>query len=282
VTVHRTSATLGSLTFDLLADGPDDGGLVVLLHGFPQSADTWDAVIPLLAAAGHRVVAPSLRGYSPGARPDRNEEYRVERSVADVLALADHLGAERFSVVGHDWGGAVVWALAAAHPARLLTATAVSTPHPRAMASVLWRSTQALQSAYIPFFRLPVVSEAMLGAGGAAVLGRALRRSGLGEQRARAYTEAMRRPGALTGALRWYRAASMDLARIGPSRAPTMYVWSSGDAALGRPAAEATADHVEAPYRFEVLEGVAHWVPEEAPTELSALLLDHLATGAAD
>jgi pimeloyl-ACP methyl ester carboxylesterase len=277
--MRATQADIGDLTFDLVVDGPDEGELVVLLHGFPQTPSAWREVQPQLGAAGLRVVAPALRGYSPGARPDRTDAYGIESVAADVVALIDHLGAERAHVVGHDWGGAAAWYLGAEHPDRLVSTTSVSTPHPAAMASVLWRSTQLLQSAYIPLFRLPHVAEAVLTARRGAVLERSLRRSGLDAARAREYTDAMLEPGALTAALRWYRAASpVSLARLGPSRAPTMYVWGSSDVALGRRAAEATRDHVEAAYRFEVLEGTPHWVPEEAPSELGALLLDHIGT----
>jgi pimeloyl-ACP methyl ester carboxylesterase len=89
-------------------------------------------------------------------------------------------------------------------------------------------------------------------------------------------------PGAMTGALNWYRAADPGLvAGLGPITTPTLYVWSTWDPALGREAAEATAQHVDGPYRFEVLEGVSHWIPEEAPDSLNAFLLEHLAGGTA-
>jgi pimeloyl-ACP methyl ester carboxylesterase len=274
--VQTSQITTGPLTFDTLRDGPDDGALVLLLHGFPQTAEAWSGIIPELAGAGYRVVAPAQRGYSPGARPADVSSYGIEQLTADTLAIADSCGADRFHVVGHDWGGAVAWKLAADHPDRLLSVTSLSTPHPRAMASVAWRSTQLLQSAYIPFFRLPKVPETVLSARDGAVLRATLERSGLDRSSAERYTRAMLAPGALTAALNWYRAASPRLSRTSPSVAPTLYVWSSRDAALGRAAAEETARHVEGAYRFEVLEGVSHWIPEEAAERVSALLLEHL------
>jgi pimeloyl-ACP methyl ester carboxylesterase len=133
-------------TLDVDEAGPADGPLVVLLHGFPQTAASWDQVLPALAAAGFRVVAPAQRGYSPAARPMSSRDYGIEALAADVLAVADHLGASRFSVVGHDWGGAVAWWLGATAPERVQTVTSLATPHPAAMARVALRSTQVLRS----------------------------------------------------------------------------------------------------------------------------------------
>ncbi|MGH9182018.1 MAG: alpha/beta fold hydrolase, partial [Acidimicrobiales bacterium] len=127
----------GELVFDALAAGPDDGPLVLLLHGFPQSSGEWRSQLAALAGQGYRAVAPDQRGYSPGARPDGVDAYRMPLLVGDVLAMADELGAGRFHLVGHDWGAAVAWYTAAAHPDRLLSLTAVSVPHPMAFAKAL-------------------------------------------------------------------------------------------------------------------------------------------------
>ena len=128
------------------------GTPVVLLHGFPQTAACWIRVAQALAAVGYRVLAPDQRGYSPGARPAAVRTYRMPELVADVLALAEAAGAARFHLVGHDWGGAVAWALAGRHPERVATLTSVSTPHPRGLAAALLTGGQLLRSAYIGFF----------------------------------------------------------------------------------------------------------------------------------
>ena len=270
--------TLGSLTFDALLAGPEGGEPVVLLHGFPEPAACWRPQLDALARAGYRVLAPDQRGYSPGARPDGDGSYRVGHLVADVLGLADLLGMHRFHVVGHDWGGVVAWALGANHPARLHSLAVVSTPHPRALAAALPRSTQLLRSSYIGLFRLPAVAEGVLLAAGGLVLRQLLRRTGLAGPLADDYVRSMQAPGALTAALRWYRANGASLVReVGRVGVRTLYVWGSRDVPLGREAAEATARHVEGPYDFVVLDGVSHWVPEERPDELSRLLLEHAA-----
>ena len=128
-----TSFVSQGWTFDVRDSGPLDGPVVVALHGFPQTSGSWSAVTPLLTDAGYRVLAPDQRGYSPRARPTAVDDYTMDHLCADVLALADAAGADRFHVLGHDWGAAVAWALAADRPDRLASLTAVSVPHPAAL-----------------------------------------------------------------------------------------------------------------------------------------------------
>lgn len=269
---------VASITLPVLEDGDPTGAAVVLLHGFPQTPAAWDRVRPALAAAGYRVLVPTQRGYAAGARPGRRPDYRTGELVADVVALLDRLGIDRAHVVGHDWGAAVAWAMAADHPDRLLSLTAVSVPHPRALAASLVTSTQALRSWYILFFQLPLLPERLLLARNGRLLWRVLRGSGLGRESAAAYVEAMRRPGALTAALHWYRALPFGrgLTGTGPVRVPTLYVWGDGDVALGPQAAARTAGQVSGPYTFVAVPGASHWLPEEHPEALVAPLLQHL------
>jgi pimeloyl-ACP methyl ester carboxylesterase len=274
--VARLELTVGDLVFDARADGPGDGELVLLLHGFPQTSLSWRHQLGALAAAGYRAVAPDQRGYSPGARPADVGEYRVERLVGDVLGFAEALGVERFHLVGHDWGGALAWQVAGRHPERLRTVTSVSTPHPGAFRRSIQDGEQRDKSSYILFFRSPEAEPFFLDNDAAGL--RALYiATGLSDDAVEEYVRVLTQPGAMTGALNWYRAADLGLVEgLAPIMTPTMYVWSTGDPALGREAAEATAAQVEGPYRFEVLEGVSHWIPEDAPDGLNALLLEHL------
>ncbi|MCU1499507.1 MAG: putative hydrolase or acyltransferase of alpha/beta superfamily [Acidimicrobiales bacterium] len=269
--------TRGDLRFEVADRGPEDADAVVLLHGWPEDSSSWDEVVPHLTRAGLRTLAPDQRGYSPGARPPGRRSYAGDELVGDVLALADAASLDRFHVVGHDWGGAVAWALAAGHPGRVASLTVLSTPHPRAMARSML-GTQLLRSWYMGFFQLPVVPEALLLARGGAVLANVLERSGLPPERAAVYVARQRQPGALSASLGWYRgvltgsAAGADR----PIAVPTTYAWSTGDTALGRQAAERTGDHVTGPYRFEILDGVSHWIPEEAPDLVAELVLDRV------
>ena len=268
----------GGLTFRARAEGPADGRLVLLLHGFPQTSRSWMETMGALGEAGFRAVAFDQRGYSPGARPEGVAHYGIDSLVADVLAVADDLGGHRFDLVGHDWGGIIAWHVAGRHPDRVRTLTSVSTPHPLAFAQALrgeLGGDQPSKSGYAEFFRSPAAEEFFLGNDAAALRGMFTEMpSDAGDE----YVEVLSQPGAMTAALNYYRATKFDeQPPAGEITSPTLYVWSTDDMALGREAAEATGQHVAGPYRFEVLEGVSHWIPEHAPDLLSRHLLAHLA-----
>ncbi|MFD2093326.1 alpha/beta fold hydrolase [Blastococcus deserti] len=265
------------LTFDVLDAGPSHGEPVVLLHGFPQDSAAWRRVAPALHQHGLRTLAPDQRGYSPMARPRGRSYYRLRETTADVLALLDAAGLAKAHVVGHDWGGLVGWALGAWHPDRVTTLTVLSVPHPAAMAKAMVSSDQALRSFYIALFQVPLVPERLLLAGDGAALRRLLRRGGLPEDVVDHYVARMREPGALSAALGWYRALPWSgRDPVGRVRVPTLHVWSTDDAFLGRAGVEAADQFVEAPYRLEVLEGVPHWIPELAPERVADLVTAHV------
>ena len=265
------------MEFDVRDAGPADGEPVVLLHGFPQDGTAFDRLAPVLHGAGLRTLVPDQRGYSPGARPAGRGAYRLRETAQDVLALLDAAGLESAHVVGHDWGGIVAWALGAWYPDRVRTLTALSVPHPAAMAKALVTSDQALRSYYMALFQLPVVPERMILAGGGAALRRMLQRGGLPDDSVDHYVQRMREPGALTAALNWYRALPLGVRDpVGRVGVPTLHVWSTGDAFLGRAATEATRSYVRGPYRLEVLEGVSHWIPELAAERTGELVVGHV------
>ncbi|WP_346622324.1 alpha/beta fold hydrolase [Blastococcus montanus] len=265
------------LTFDVRDAGPGDGEPVVLLHGFPQDSTAWDRVAPALHQHGLRTLAPDQRGYSPMARPRGRAHYRLRETVGDVLALLDAAGLDSAHVVGHDWGGIVGWALGAWHPGRVRTLTALSVPHPGAMARALATSDQALRSYYVGLFQLPILPEQVLLAGDGAALRRLLSSGGLPDDAVDRYVRRMREPAALTAALNWYRALPWSgRDPVGRVRVPTLHVWSTGDAFLGRAATEDTARFVDAPYRLEVLDGVPHWIPELAADRTAELITAHV------
>ena len=277
-TVTLADADSGELVFDVLTAGPTDGPVVILLHGFPETAQSWLGQIPVLADAGYRVIAPDQRGYSPGARPTEVTAYRTDRLVADVVGLADALGIDRFHLVGHDWGGAVAWQVAGRHPDRLVTLTVLSTPHPAAFGAALagaGGSDQASRSTYMDFFRSEGSEDTML-ADDAAILKLLYQGSGLTEAESAPHLAALGSIEALGAALNWYRGADITLvAGLGPIVTSTLYIWSTEDVALGREAAEGTAAFVDGPFRFVELEGIDHWVAEHAPAEVNRLLLEH-------
>jgi pimeloyl-ACP methyl ester carboxylesterase len=273
------SFSRGDLVFDVRDSGPAGGDPVVLLHGFPQDSSAFDRLSPVLHSAGLRTLAPDQRGYSPGARPTGRSAYVMREVVDDVLALLDAAGLSSAHVVGHDWGGIAAWALAAWHPWRVRTLTALSVPHPAAMVQAMVHSDQALRSSYIAFFQLPAVPEGVLLAGGGAVLRRLLRQGGLPDHLVDEYVDRMQEPGALTAALNWYRA--MPLAgrtSVGTVRVPTLHVWGARDAFLGRAAIEASRTFVDASYALEVLDDVNHWIPELAADRTGELITAHVRT----
>lgn len=279
VTVERVRIPVGVEMFDARVSGPADGPLVLLLHGFPQTSAMWRRQLEALGAAGFRAVAPDQRGYSPGARPDDDDRYVLDRLVADVLAVADEMGGHTFHLVGHDWGAMVAWRLAQRHPHRLRTLTVLSTPHPAALRRALAGeddSDQRRRSAYIALFRAPGTAQALAAADGAG-LRRLFSSTGLPAGEEQPHLEVLADAGAVSAALAWYRANDVEvLASSEPVTTPTLYVWGNDDPALGPEAARFTADHVEGPYRFEVLDGVGHWIAETAAEQLEHLLMEHL------
>ncbi|MGI8880572.1 MAG: alpha/beta fold hydrolase [Jatrophihabitans sp.] len=263
--------------FDVLDDGSLDGPVVIALHGFPQTSTSWEAVTPRLTAAGFRVLAPDQRGYSPRARPRESSAYRLDRLAGDVIALADAAGAETFHVLGHDWGGAVAWQLASRHADRVSTVSVASTPHPRAMVESM-RGKQFFKSWYMWAFQIPWLPERAVQARDGALLRRMMTSAGMNRTRVDEATALFAEPGAARGAINWYRAMrARGAPGPGRIRIPALYVWSDRDAALGRLAATRTEKWVTGPYRFEVLEGVSHWIPDDRPEELADLVLAHIA-----
>jgi pimeloyl-ACP methyl ester carboxylesterase len=271
----------GELVFDVIDEGPADGQVVVLLHGFPQFNTSWNAVIRRLTAEGYRCLAPNQRGYSPAARPTRRRDYRMPELVEDVRALIDASGAQRVHLVGHDWGATVAWAVAAEIPERLASLTTMSVPHPAAFLKAMATSRQALASWYMYFFQLPGIPER-------ALLGTQQTGTGLskllqshGKQTSEAAdrdARAMAEPGMFTAALNWYRAIPLSLTREVRNKitVPTMYVWSDGDTAVLGKGARHCGRYASGEYRFETLHGT-HWMLDEQPDAVADLLLDWLA-----
>jgi pimeloyl-ACP methyl ester carboxylesterase len=259
------------LTFDVRDEGPLDGDPVVLLHGFPERGTAWRSVAPLLHDAGLRTYAPDQRGYSAGARRGRRRDYRLPRLVGDVVALLEAIGRP-VHLVGHDWGAVVGWAVAAQHPDLVRTWTAVSVPHSAAFAKAMVTSGQGLRSWYMAAFQVPFVPEWL---GGTRLFVEWLRGSGMDEESLERFRTEMVADGALQGGLMWYRALLVPgpPPRGGKVRVPTTFVWSDGDIAVGPAGARHTPEFVDAPYEYVELDGVSHWIPTEAPEQLTAAIL---------
>ncbi len=253
--------------------GPEDGREVLLLHGFPEYSLEWSAQLDALASARLHMVAPDQRGYGSGNSPSEVGAYRMDELVADVIAILDALGWARVDLVGHDWGAAVAWCVAARSPERLRTLTAISTPHPEALATALADGgPQREMSTYMGVLAGPDAEDLLL-ADDAALL----RGVFDGLESADDYVDHFTDRARLTGALNWYRAlAEQSGYEVGPIRVPTLYVHGDRDPYLSRDAAEKVREHVEAPYTYAPLEA-GHWLPETHADTINRLLLRHLA-----
>lgn len=274
---QTTSVTLvDDLTFDVHRAGPADGEPVLLLHGFPETSLAWEQVAGRLAEAGLQVFAVDQRGYSPGARPDDVADYATGTLATDVVRIADELGLETFHLVGHDWGAAVSWVVAAEHGERLRSLTAFSVPH---LAAYGWALTQdaeaAEKAAYIGLMRQAGKAEIVLLEDGARRL-REMYQGRVPEDVVERYVTHFSAPGALTGALNWYRAMTADLNALPAVTVPTTYVWSDDDLAIGRAGAERCHEFVTGDYRYVELPGVSHWILEEAPDAAAEAILDRV------
>jgi len=271
----------GDLVFDVIDEGPVDRPVVVLLHGPPQFNTSWKAVVTRLTAEGYRCLAPNQRGFSPGARPARRRDYRMEELAEDVRALIDASGAQRVHLVGYDFGAGVAWASAAEMPERLASLVTMSAPHPAAFLKALATSRQAFASWHIYFFQLPRIPErVLLGRRGTeTVMSKMLQSDKQTPEAANRDAGAMAEPGVLTAMLNWYRAIPLsDVRRVRHKvTVPTMYVWSNGDTALLEKGARGCGRYVSGEYRFEILHGT-HWMLDEQPGAVADLLLEWFAT----
>lgn len=277
-----TDPGIGPLTFDALAAGDPalaaTGHLVLLLHGFPESSESFRAILPRLAAAGYYAVAPNLRGYSPGARPLAVADYALPHSVDDTTSMATALGANRFHVVGHDWGAAVAWLTAGLHPERVSSLTALSIPHPQAMREAVDDPTspQRAMFSYISPLKVPGI-EYLLDAFGPGFFAQVLRLMGCPQPYADRYAVGVQDPAVLGLALNWYRANPVPPEIVAPVvDVPTTFLWGARDFAISRAAAEATQHYVTGPYTFIELDDVDHFVPENATAAVTDAVLAQL------
>lgn len=278
----RQIETAPGLVFDVSVGGPDDGPPVLMLHGFCVSRHFWKAQVEALAAAGYRAVAPNQRGYAAGARPDPADldAYRIDRLLGDALDIIAALGrgAPRFHLAGHDWGGSLAWDIADRWPQRVASLTMLSRPHPLAFARALALpdGDQAHRSRHHKAFLEPKAGPELLADDGKWVRDR-LTRAGVPAAQIDAHLSVLGNPAAMEAALAWYRARGVRHAPVGPTRVPTLYIWGDQDDTVGRAAAEATVEFIDAPYRFVPMAGVGHYPADQVPERVSALLLEHLA-----
>lgn len=252
-----------------------DGPPVLLVHGFPDSGHVWRHQVAALVDAGRRTIVPDLRGMGASARPEGVEPYRLSRVVADLLAVLDAHDIERADVVAHDWGAGAAWPLAALHPERVRSLTALSVGHPEASRPPTLETRQ--KGWYQLYFVFEEAEELLLRDDAAMLrewLGPAVDRD--------RYLDDLRRPGALTAGLNYYRANShprrelRERRTLPPVAAPVLAMWSTGDIYLAEGAVIRSEQHVTGRWRYERVDAPTHWLQVDAPERVNELLLEHL------
>jgi pimeloyl-ACP methyl ester carboxylesterase len=279
---HRVVRANG-MAMHLAEAGPEDGPLVILLHGFPEFWFGWRELIGPLAKAGFRVIAPDQRGYNLSAKPAGVAAYRLDLLADDIFALAEAVGRSRFSLVGHDWGASVAWWMATRRPAPIARMAVLNAPHP-----AIWRASmtedpaQRKKSRYVQMLRTPWLPELMIRAGGYDALAAAFKSStrpdAFGPEAMAAYQAAWRQPGALTAMLNWYRALfaqDLPVPPAGSILVPTLVIWGDQDAFAEPGLAEASAA-LCAKAEVAHLSEATHWVAHDAPEQVSQRLIGFL------
>ncbi len=262
--------------------------LVILLHGFPEFWYSWKKQLDVLSSGFH-AVAPDMRGYNLSDKPSRIEDYTIDKLAADVIGLMDHFGAAKAAVVGHDWGAGVAWAVAQKYPERVSKLVVLQVP----LLST-WRANlsfkQVRRSWYMFFFQLPRIPEWVIRRGNLEALNKTFqervgRKGSFTDEEVELYKEAARQPGALTGAINYYRANVFERffkksessgERGYRVQVPTLFIYGEQDFAILPETVKGLDKYIDAEYRELRIPDSGHWVQNEAPDEVNAALLDFL------
>jgi epoxide hydrolase 4 len=254
--------------------------LALCLHGFPELNYSWRFQMPMLAERGWKVWAPNLRGYGGSEKPEGIKAYRLDTLIEDVGALIDASGAKEVMLIAHDWGAIIAWHFAIKRLRPLTRLVIMNVPHPKVAEREIRHWRQFKKSWYIFFFQLPWLPERMMGGNGArgikgAFYNMAVDKSRFGRDVLQTYANAALRPGSITAMINFYRALlrTPDMRNIGDARieTPTLMIWGEEDAALNIHCTEGTEAWVPN-FTLHRLPKVSHWVQQEAPEKVNALL----------
>ncbi|MDT4999219.1 MAG: hypothetical protein QOK12_1324 [Mycobacterium sp.] len=275
--IGRTTITANGLDFEALTCG-DEGPLALCLHGFPDSAHTWDSLLPQLASVGFRAVAPWTRGYAPTAIP-ADGDYSGAALTADANALHDAFGGDGDAVlIGHDWGAMTTYAAAAQAPTNWRRLVAIAVPPPAAASAAFFHYAQLKRSFYVFLFQTPL-AELVAGADDLRFvenLWRDWSPSYDGTHDLRHVKEALRDPANLAAAIGYYRAMFTSGFTGQAPKQPTLYLHGSADGAFGVEGVRDTAAELSADSRVEIIDAVGHFLHLEKPAEVNRLILDWL------
>ncbi len=279
-TLAHQNATINGVRLHYVEAG--SGPLVVLLHGFPEFWYSWRNQIPALAEAGFHVLAPDMRGYNESEKPRGVRNYDIDLLAADVIGLIRHAGADRATVVGHDWGGAVAWHVAMRHPEAVQRLAVLNCPHPAVFLRKIVTPGQLRRSWYIFFFQLPLLPEWWMRRRNFAGLERLwtrdpVRPGAFTAEDVAAYKQALAQPGALTATINYYRAMfrrGLFAAKreMRPMDVPTLLIWGERDRHLGLPLLDGTEQWVRN-LRIERLPDASHWIQNDSPERVNELLV---------
>lgn len=277
--MEHLSIHTNGIVLHAVAAGPEEGPLIVLLHGFPEYWEAWKNQIGPLVEQGYRVVVPDQRGYNLSDKPEGIDQYTLDLLRDDIAGLIKQFGRDSAIIIGHDWGGAVAWHLAATKPQFVDKLIVVNVPHPKAMPRVLAKNPlQWAKSSYMAFFQLPDLPEKALAADYFKTMANSLvttsRPDTFSQQDIEAYKEAWDQPGALTGMLNWYRAIRQGSMLQTPDHkitVPVRIIWGVGDQFLSPMLAKESLDFCEDGELVFIGEAT-HWVHHEQPYILNLLI----------
>lgn len=263
--------------------GPEDGELVILLHGFPEHALAWRSQIEYLAAQGYRVLAPNQRGYGDSNKPKGYKHYDLDTLAQDIVGLIDAAGRDTAHVIGHDWGAAVTWWLGCNYPERLQQIVVLNVPHHTAFLKFIRRQpSQLLKSWYMFFFQLPWLPEKLLTAGNYAFLRNNMVKSAnadtFSQEDIEQYITQWSKPGALTAMINWYRSSIRrpPQARLHKVPVPVSIIWGRQDQFLDERLAELSMNYCEKLKGLHYIDKAGHWLAHEASEPVNQLLLNCL------
>jgi pimeloyl-ACP methyl ester carboxylesterase len=281
--MERQLVETNSIRLSVVQAGPEDGPLIILLHGFPEFSYSWRKLMPLLVSAGYRVWAPDQRGYNLSDKPDGIDPYRIDELATDVVGLIDAANQKQAILIGHDWGAGVAWWVAGKYPERISKMVVMNVPHGKVMRKFIRGSFgQMLKSWYIMFFQIPWLPERLACMGNWRMLVKLLKRTShpgtFSDEDFDQYRKAWSQPGAFRSMLNWYRAfiqrppAPSVNSRIS---VPTMLIWGKLDSVLSSEMAQPSIDLCDTG-RLVFIEDATHWVHHEKLERVNDLINDFL------
>ncbi|MFL5319169.1 MAG: alpha/beta fold hydrolase [Myxococcaceae bacterium] len=285
---HLSLLTDTGLKVHALAYGDRSRPVVLMLHGFPELSASWLEVMPYLRDAGFYVVAPDLRGYGGTDKPESG--YDIDTLALDVVKMIDQLGRDRVHLVGHDWGGAIAYHVAAHFPDRVESLSVVNCPHPALMAKKMWKPSQLRRSWYMFFFQVPLLPEYALSREGGALVPRMLRSAAVDKrhftrERLKPYAQNFSNRDTARAAVSYYREmfknglsprGLLKFARYPKIKAPFRLIWGEEDVALGKELTFGMEPYFEQQPEVKYLSGVGHFSTIEAPEKVGPLIVEHV------